>query len=69
MWALFLVKILLINHPCVLVLIVILLFLLIALSIGFFIIVRLVIGSNNDRSIWIKHLSLPLIVAIVVIVE
>jgi len=57
------------NHPCVLVLIAILLFLLIALSIGFFIIVRLVIGSNNDRSIWIKHLSLPLIVTVVVIIE
>jgi hypothetical protein len=57
------------NHPCVLVLIAILLFLLIALSIGFFIFVRLVIGSNNDRSIWIKHLSLPLIVTVVVIIE
>jgi hypothetical protein len=56
----------LIDHPCVLVLIVILL---LALSIGFIIIGRLVIGSNNDRSIWIKHLSLPLIVTVIVIVE
>jgi hypothetical protein len=67
--ALFLVKILLIDHPCVLVLIVILLVLGLALSIGFIIIGRLVIGSNNDRSIWIKHLSLPLIVTVIVIVE
>jgi hypothetical protein len=57
------------DHPCVLVLIVILLVLRLDLSIGFIIIGSLVIGSNNDRSIWIKHLSLPLIVTVIVIVE